>query len=48
VLTISATDTTYQAMTATEITTGTGTTARLISPANLKLAIETRCTEPGN
>ena len=48
VLTISATDTTYQAMTATEIATGTGTTARLISPANLKLAIETRCTEPGN
>ncbi len=39
---ISDSNTTYSAMTATEITAGTWTTARLITPANLKTAIETR------
>lgn len=34
-------DTTYSSMTAAEITAGNGTTARLITPANLKTAIET-------
>lgn len=34
-------NTTYSGMTAAEITAGTGTTNRLISPANLKTAIQT-------
>ena len=34
-------NTTYSSMTEAEITAGTGTTARLITPARLKLAIET-------
>ena len=34
-------DTTYSGMTTTEISDGTGTTARLITPANLKTAIQT-------
>lgn len=34
-------NTTYSSMTAAEITAGTGTTARIITPANLKTAIQT-------
>ena len=34
-------DTTYSSMTEAEITAGTGTTARLITPARLKTAVET-------